>query len=457
MRVTIFGTGYVGLVTGACLAETGNQVLCVDINKQKIDDLNNGILPIFEPGLEALIKRTREAGRLKFTTNIPEAVDHGLLQFIAVGTPPDENGMADLQHVLDVACSIGKYINDYRLVINKSTVPVGTAAKVRAEIQNGLNDRGVEAQFDVASNPEFLKEGAAIDDFTKPDRIIIGSENDHSIKLLRMLYEPFNRNHERVIAMDICSAELTKYAANSMLATKISFMNELANIAERVGADIEQVRVGIGSDPRIGYSFIYPGCGYGGSCFPKDIQALSVFSQAVGYDPELINAVDNVNRRQKQILFQKINQFFKGDLSGKIIGVWGLAFKPNTDDIREAPSLPLINLLWAAGCRIQAYDPVAMEEVYKKFGSRGDLVLCDSAEDAVHGADALVIVTEWKEFRTPDFEQLKLLLKTPVIFDGRNLYDPKVVRALGINYFGIGRGDSIQIDNGEIPAFAGSR
>lgn len=456
MRVTIFGTGYVGLVTGACLAETGNQVLCVDINKEKIDSLNNGKLPIFEPGLETLVNHTREVGRLKFTTDIAEAVNHGLLQFIAVGTPPDENGTADLQQVLVVARSIGKNLNDYRLIVNKSTVPVGTAAKVRAEIQNILNNRGINSEFDVASNPEFLKEGAAIEDFTKPDRIIIGSENDRAIKLLRMLYEPFNRNHERVIEMDVCSAELSKYAANSMLATKISFMNELANIAERVGADIEQVRVGIGSDPRIGYSFIYPGCGYGGSCFPKDVQALSASAQAVSYNPELINAVDNINQRQKQVLFQKINQYFNGDLAGKVIGIWGLAFKPNTDDIREAPSLPLMSSLWAAGCCIQAYDPVAMAETNRKFGSRGDLVLCESAEKAATGVDALVVVTEWKEFRSPDFKKLKTLLKNPVIFDGRNIYDPKILKNLEINYFGIGRGDSIRIDHSEMQTFAGS-
>ena len=456
MRVTIFGTGYVGLVTGACLAEAGNHVLCVDIDKQKISGLQRGELPIFEPGLEEIVKRTSEAGRLQFTTDISAAVSHGELLFITVGTPPDETGSADLQHVISVARSIGEHLDDYRLVINKSTVPVGTAAKVRSEIQNVLDNRGIEVEFDVVSNPEFLKEGAAIEDFTKPDRIIIGSDNAHAVELLRALYEPFNRNHARIIVMSTSSAELTKYAANAMLATKISFMNELANIAEHIGADIEQVRLGIGSDPRIGYDFIYSGCGYGGSCFPKDVRALSASAKMVGYESELLNAVEHVNQRQKQILFQKITQYFQGDLMGKVIGLWGLAFKPNTDDMREAPSLSLMKALWSAGCQVQAYDPVAMEEAHRLFGERADLILCESAEDAASGADALAVVTEWKAFRSPDFHQLKMLLKEPVIFDGRNIYDPQALQDLGIHYFGIGRGNSVHTDHSDMPAFVGS-
>ena len=456
MRVTIFGTGYVGLVTGACLAEAGNHVLCVDIDKQKISGLQRGELPIFEPGLEEIVKRTSEAGRLQFTTDISAAVSHGELLFITVGTPPDETGSADLQHVISVARSIGEYLDDYRLVINKSTVPVGTAAKVRSEIQNVLDNRGIEVEFDVVSNPEFLKEGAAIEDFTKPDRIIIGSDNAHAVELLRALYEPFNRNHARIIVMSTSSAELTKYAANAMLATKISFMNELANIAEHIGADIEQVRLGIGSDPRIGYDFIYSGCGYGGSCFPKDVRALSASAKMIGYESELLNAVEHVNQRQKQILFQKITQYFQGDLMGKVIGLWGLAFKPNTDDMREAPSLSLMKALWSAGCQVQAYDPVAMEEAHRLFGDRTDLILCESAEDAASGADALAVVTEWKAFRSPDFHQLKILLNEPVIFDGRNIYDPQILQDLGIHYFGIGRGNSVHTDHSDMPAFVGS-
>ena len=456
MRITIFGTGYVGLVTGACLAETGNHVLCVDIDKEKINGLQRGELPIFEPGLEAIVKRTSEAGKLQFTTDIPEAVNHGLLQFIAVGTPPDENGSADLQHVISVAKSIGQHLDGYRLVINKSTVPVGTAATVRTTIQSILDQREYETNFDIASNPEFLKEGAAIEDFTKPDRIIIGTDSAYATELLRTLYEPFNRNHGRVIEMDIYSAELTKYAANSMLAAKISFMNELANIAELVGADIEKVRVGIGSDPRIGYSFIYPGCGYGGSCFPKDVRALSAFAKSAGYDAELLNAIEHVNQRQKQIIFQKIKRYFQDDLTGKVIGLWGLAFKPNTDDMREASSLTLISLLLAAGCRIQAYDPVAMEEAKRLFSSRDDLILCKRAEDAVRGADALAVVTEWKEFRSPDFVNLMSLLNNPVIFDGRNIYDHQTLKDIGVHYFGIGCGDSIDIDISDMPVPAGS-
>ena len=445
MRVTIFGSGYVGLVTGACLAETGNTVLCVDIDAQKIDRLNAGDIPIYEPGLEKLVKHSRDAGRLQFTTDLKAGVDHGLFQFVAVGTPPGEDGSADLSHVLAVARSIGEHLSEYRVIVDKSTVPVGTADLVRTEIQSVLKERGRSIDFDVVSNPEFLKEGAAIDDFMKPDRIIIGTDNPRTAELLRALYEPFNRNHDRVIVMDIRSAELTKYAANAMLATKISFMNELANLAERTGADIENVRKGIGSDPRIGYEFIYPGCGYGGSCFPKDVQALAMTAKKAGYESELLNAVENVNNRQKGVLFQRIDSYFGGELKGKTVALWGLAFKPNTDDMREAPSRPLIEALWAAGCRVRAYDPVAMEQTRKIYGDRTDLALCDTAEKALEGADALVIATEWREFRSPNFDSLKSKLKTPVIFDGRNLYDPRFLRSLGFTYYGIGRGDSVKV------------
>jgi UDPglucose 6-dehydrogenase len=445
MRVTIFGSGYVGLVTGACLADAGNHVLCVDIDVAKVERLKQGDLPIYEPGLEPMVKRGMEAGRLEFTTDVQAGVAHGLFQFIAVGTPQDEDGSADLQYVLAVARSIGQNLNDYRIVVDKSTVPVGTADTVRAEIQKTLDARGVDAPFDVASNPEFLKEGAAIEDFMKPDRIIVGTDDPRTAELMRALYEPFNRNHDRMLVMDVRSAELTKYAANAMLAAKISFMNELANVAERVGADIENVRRGIGSDPRIGYHFIYPGCGYGGSCFPKDVQALAASSAAVGFDAELLKAVENVNKRQKQVLFAKISQYFNGDLRGKTIAVWGLAFKPNTDDMRAASSRDLIEALWAAGASVRAYDPIAMDETRRLYGDRKDLVLCERAEDALEGADALAVVTEWREFRSPDFEQIKRLLKTPVIFDGRNIYDPKLMARMGLKYYGIGRGASLRV------------
>jgi len=443
MRVTIFGSGYVGLVTGACLADAGNHVLCVDIDEAKIERLKRGEMPIHEPGLEPMVKRWSEAGRLKFTTDVKEGVAHGLFQFISVGTPQDEDGSADLKYVLAVARSIGENLVDYRIVVDKSTVPVGTADRVRAEIQAALRARGMNVEFDVASNPEFLKEGAAIEDFMKPDRIVIGTDNPRTAELLRALYDPFNRSHDRAIVMDIRSAELTKYAANAMLATKISFMNELANLAERVGADIEQVRIGIGSDPRIGYHFIYPGCGYGGSCFPKDVQALTASSAEVGYQSELLKAVENVNRRQKHVLFSKLNRFFNGQLRGKTFAVWGLAFKPNTDDMREASSRELVEELWSAGANVRAYDPVAMQEALRLYGERADFVLCERAEDALEGADALVIVTEWREFRSPDFEQIKKLLKSPVIFDGRNIYDPALMKRFGLEYFGIGRGASL--------------
>ncbi len=444
MRVTIYGSGYVGLVTGACLAEAGNHVLCVDIDEGKIDRLKRGELSIYEPELEPLVKRGLEAGRLKFTVDVRAGVAHGLFQFISVGTPQDEDGSADLQHVLAVAHSVGEHLDDYRIVVNKSTVPVGTAEKVNTEIQRGLDQRGVSVEFDVVSNPEFLKEGAAVEDFMKPDRVVIGTDNPRTAELLRTLYDPFTRNHDRAIVMDVRSAELTKYAANAMLATRISFINEIANLAEYLGADIEHVRRGIGSDPRIGYSFIYPGCGYGGSCFPKDVTALIALSKSVDYESELINSVENVNKRQKKVLFKKISDFFSGQLEGKIIAIWGLAFKPNTDDMREASSRDLMEALWDAGCYVRAYDPVALDEAHRIFGKRRDLTLCERADDALAGADALAIVTEWREFRSPDFEAIKASLRQPVVFDGRNLYDPSLLRNLGIQYFAIGRGDSLR-------------
>jgi UDPglucose 6-dehydrogenase len=441
MRVTIFGSGYVGLVTGACLADAGNHVLSVDIDEAKIAGLREGRIPIYEPGLEAIIKKARAAGRLDYTTDAAAGVKHGLVQFIAVGTPPDEDGSADLRHVLAVARTIGQHLDEYRIVVNKSTVPVGTADLVKAEVQSVLDQRGVSAEFDVVSNPEFLKEGAAVDDFMKPDRIIIGTDNPRTAELLRNLYEPFNRNHDRVLVMDVRSAELTKYAANAMLATKISFMNELANVAERVGADIESVRVGIGSDPRIGYSFIYPGCGYGGSCFPKDVKALTHFAAVSGYDAQILRAVENVNDRQKRVLFEKIKRYYGGNLEGKVIALWGLAFKPNTDDMREAASRVLMEALWEAGASVRAYDPVARHEAKRIYGDRPDLVLCERADDALQGADALAIVTEWREFRSPDFDAIKAVLRDPVIFDGRNLYDPQILKRRGLRYFAIGRGE----------------
>src|SRR5689334_1805565 len=440
MRVTIFGSGYVGLVTGACLADAGNHVICVDVDAAKIERLKRGEVPIHEPGLDALIKRNADAGRLEFTTDAAKGVEHGLFQLIAVGTPPGEDGAADLRHVLAVARTIGTHMSRYCIVITKSTVPVGTADKVHAEIDRTLAARGAKAEFDVVSNPEFLKEGAAIADFMKPDRVVIGSDNPRTTELMRALYEPFTRNHDRLIVMDIRSAELTKYAANAMLATKISFMNELANIAERVGADIERVRIGIGSDPRIGYSFIYPGTGYGGSCFPKDVQALVRSAREVGHQPEILNAVESVNARQKEVLVQKMRKHFGDQLSGKSVALWGLAFKPNTDDMREAPARRIIDLLWEAGATVRAYDPVAGAEAQRIYNGRKDFVLCKSAYDAAEGADALAIVTEWQEFRSPDFERLKILLAAPVIFDGRNLYDPGMLGRFGLTYYAIGRG-----------------
>src|SRR3569833_40841 len=388
MKVTIFGSGYVGLVTGACLAEVGNEVLCVDIDQRKIAMLNEGRIPIYEPGLDNLVQKNAKAGRLAFPTDIAAGVAHGLFQFIAVGTPPDEDGSADLSHVLSVANSIGEHMNEYRVVVNKSTVPVGTADKVREAVKAALKRRGAEVEFDVVSNPEFLKEGAAIDDFLRPDRIIVGTDNPRTTELLRALYAPFNRSHERVIAKDIRSAELTKYAANAMLATKLSFMNELANLAERVGADIEQLRVGIGADPRIGYHFIYPGCGYGGACFPKDVKALERTARDASYSSELLQAVEAVNERQKHLLFQKMTRHFGSQLADRTNAVWGLANKPNTDDLREAPSRVLMEALWAAGAHVLAHDPAAMEETHRLYGERGDLVLCKTPLEAVKGAGA---------------------------------------------------------------------
>lgn len=447
MRLTIFGSGYVGLVTGACMAEMGNHVVCVDIDEAKIDRLNAGDIPIYEPGLEAYVERNVEAGRLEFTTNVQQGVDHGLFQFIAVGTPPDEDGSADLKHVLAVARSIGEHMNEYRIVVDKSTVPVGTGDKVRDEIRGELERRGRSLEVDVVSNPEFLKEGAAINDFMKPDRIIIGTDNPRTTELLRALYEPFNRNHDRVISMDIRSAELTKYAANAMLATKISFMNELANLAERFGADIEHVRVGIGSDPRIGYHFIYPGAGYGGSCFPKDVRALAKSAANSGYEASLLDAVETVNNRQKHRLFDKIGEYFDGKLEGKTIALWGLSFKPSTDDMREAPSRTLMEALWQAGATVRAYDPEAMDEARRLYPNRTGFELCDTAYGALDGADALAIITEWQEFRSPDFDTVKEKLADPVIFDGRNLYDPEVLRTLGLTYYAIGRGNTVDVNS----------
>ncbi|TGN41466.1 UDP-glucose dehydrogenase family protein [Marinobacter confluentis] len=440
MKITIFGTGYVGLVTGACLADVGHHVLCMDVDHGKIEKLKNGQIPIYEPGLESIVKHTVEAGRLAFTTDTEEAVGHGTLQFIAVGTPPDEDGSADLQYVTAVARSIGQYMTDYKVVVDKSTVPVGTGDRVKAAVRGELDRRGLELEFDVVSNPEFLKEGAAINDFMKPDRIVVGTDSDRAMDLLREVYYPFNRSHDRMIFMDIRSAELTKYAANSMLATKISFMNEIANLAERLGADIENVRRGIGSDPRIGYHFIYPGCGYGGSCFPKDVQALTRTARDCDYDSRLLNAVEAVNNAQKYVLFDKISHFFNGDLKGKVVAVWGLAFKPNTDDMREASSRTLMQELWKAGATVQAFDPEAMEETQRIFGDQPGLTLCGTKEQAIKGADVLAICTEWKEFRSPDFEAIASALSDKAVFDGRNLYEPEMLERHGMIYYAIGRG-----------------
>lgn len=439
MRITIFGSGYVGLVTGACLADAGNHVVCMDVDARKVEMLNQGEVPIHEPGLNAVVKRNFAAGRLRFTTQAKEAVAHGQFQLIAVGTPPDEDGSADLRSVLAVARTIGEHMAEYKVVITKSTVPVGTADKVQAAVSAALKVRSANLQFDMVSNPEFLKEGAAIADFMKPDRVIVGTASDKAADLMRALYEPFTHNRERMIVMDVRSAELTKYAANAMLATKISFMNELANLAEHCGADIEAVRVGIGADPRIGYAFIYPGVGYGGSCFPKDVKALKRSASELGYEEKILTAVEAVNERQKSVLFSKIKRHF-GQLRGKTIALWGLAFKPNTDDMREAPSRVLMEALWGEGAHVRAYDPVAMPECERIYGKRADLALCNSGPEALEGADALAIVTEWREFRSPDFDHIRATLKSPVIFDGRNLYDPAALTREGFSYYAIGRG-----------------
>jgi UDPglucose 6-dehydrogenase len=439
MKITIFGTGYVGLVTGACFAEVGNDVLCVDIDEAKIARLKQGDIPIYEPGLEDIVVENAREGRLTFTSDISKGVDFGLYQFIAVGTPPDEDGSADLSHVLSVAESIGKNMADYRIIINKSTVPVGTADLVRGKVHSMLAERGVDIDFDVVSNPEFLKEGDAVDDFMKPERIVVGVDNPRTKELLRNLYSPFNRSHERFIAMDVRSAELTKYAANAMLATKISFMNEIANISERVGADVEAVRKGIGSDSRIGFSFIYPGVGYGGSCFPKDVQALERTARKHGYDSRILQAVEAVNRDQKLSLMEKILTHFNGDLEGRVIAMWGLSFKPNTDDMREAPSRSLMEALWERGAIVRAYDPVAMDEARRIYGEHERLVFANNPEEAVKGADALAVMTEWMVFRSPDFDRIRQELKQPVIFDGRNIYNPDFLEQLGFAYYSIGR------------------
>ncbi|MBI2383656.1 MAG: UDP-glucose/GDP-mannose dehydrogenase family protein [Gammaproteobacteria bacterium] len=439
MRLGIFGSGYVGLVTAACFAERGNHVVCMDKDAAKVERLCRGEIPIHEPGLDALVARNVQAGRLRFTTDARECVAHGQILFIAVGTPQGEDGSADLQYVLAVARTIGEYLDGYRIVVDKSTVPVGTADEVKAAIRECLARRGAAQDFDVVSNPEFLKEGAAVDDFMKPDRVIVGVDGDRPVKFLRQLYAPFNRTRDKLLVMSTRSAELTKYAANTMLATKISMMNELANIAERVGADIEQVRVGIGSDSRIGFSFIYPGCGYGGSCFPKDVKALAKTAEAAGYDAQMVRTVDAVNIRQKQGFYGKIRAYFGGSFEGRTIALWGLAFKPNTDDMREAPSRIVVDGLLADGARVRAYDPEAGAEARRIYGGEPKFAVCASAHAALEGADALVVVTEWNEFRSPDFELIKRSLKTPVIFDGRNLYDPEVVADYGFEYFPVGR------------------
>ncbi|HGM5489564.1 TPA: UDP-glucose/GDP-mannose dehydrogenase family protein [Serratia fonticola] len=444
MKVTVFGIGYVGLVQAAVLADVGHDVMCIDIDEQKVENLKKGNIPIFEPGLTALVQQNYEAGHLHFTTDAKAGVAHGAIQFIAVGTPPDEDGSADLKYVTAVARTIAEHMTDRKVVIDKSTVPVGTADKVREVMTETLRKRGSDVAFDVVSNPEFLKEGAAVADCMRPERIVLGTDNKDVIEPLRELYEPFNRNHDRMILMDIRSAELTKYAANCMLATKISFMNEISNLAEMLGADIEKVRQGIGSDSRIGYHFIYPGCGYGGSCFPKDVQALIRTAEQIGYQPKLLQAVEQVNNQQKYKLSQFIQHHFGNDVKGKTFALWGLAFKPNTDDMREASSRVLMETLWELGASVQAYDPEAMAEAQRIYGQRADLKLMGTKEAALQGADALVICTEWQNFRAPDFDAIKAALKQPVIFDGRNLFDPERLQARGFTYYGIGRGASIK-------------
>jgi len=442
MKITVVGTGYVGLVSGACLAEMGNHVVCLDVDAAKIALLEAGGIPIHEPGLDRIVAHNVAAGRLSFTTDVERAVAHGTLQFIAVGTPPDEDGSADLQYVLAAARNIGRHMNDYKVVVDKSTVPVGTADQVRATIAEALAQRGASIGYSVVSNPEFLKEGAAVDDFMRPDRIIVGADDEQAIRLMRELYAPFQRNHDKLVVMDVRSAELTKYAANAMLATRISFMNEMALLAERVGADIEQVRLGIGSDPRIGFGFLYAGCGYGGSCFPKDVKALIHSAEQSGRALQVLRAVEDANEAQKRVLIEKIVRRFGDDLSGRCFALWGLAFKPNTDDMREAPSRVLIAELLARGARVKAYDPVAMTEARRVLPASPSLAFAASAMDTLQDADALVIVTEWKEFRSPHFERIKATLRQPVIFDGRNMFSPPVVRAAGIEYHAIGRLDA---------------
>ena len=444
MRVTVFGVGYVGLVQAAVMADFGHEVCCVDVDQKKIDNLKNGVIPIFEPGVAEITRENVAAGRLIFTTDAEVGVAHAEVLFIAVGTPPDEDGGADLSHVLAVAETIARFMDAHKIVVNKSTVPVGTADKVRGTIAGVLAGRGVDISFEVASNPEFLKEGSALDDCMRPDRIIIGSDSEKVWRKMKELYAPFSRNHDKMILMDTRSAEFTKYAANCMLATKISFINEMANLAELLGVDIEQVRLGIGSDPRIGYQFIYPGCGYGGSCFPKDVKALERSAQEVGYRAKLLQAVEAVNAAQKEKLFALINRHYGGGIIEKTFAIWGLAFKPNTDDMREASSRVLLENLWQAGATAQAFDPEAMEEAQRIYGNRPDLRLMGTKEATLQGADALVIVTEWKHFRVPDFALFKKHLKDMVIFDGRNLYDPALIEENGLAYYGIGRGRSVQ-------------
>lgn len=443
MKVTVFGIGYVGLVQAAVLASVGHDVICVDIDQTKVDNLKKGLIPIYEPGLTPLVEETYKSGQLKFTTDAKSGVEHGQMQFIAVGTPPDEDGSADLRYVLAVAETIATYMTSPKIIIDKSTVPVGTADKVSAKITDVLASRNINIDFNVVSNPEFLKEGAAVSDCMKPDRIIVGTESESAQVAMRELYAPFNRNHDRMIFMDVRSAELTKYAANCMLATKISFMNEMSNLAELLGADIEAVRHGIGSDSRIGYQFIYPGCGYGGSCFPKDVQALVRTAHGIDYKPALLEAVESVNYAQKQKLFKNLHTYFNGDLAGKTIALWGLSFKPQTDDMREASAMVLMEALWQAGATVQAYDPEAMEECQRIYGSRDGLSLVGTKESALNGADALVVCTEWSQFRAPDFELIAKALTHQVIVDGRNLYDPALLKERGFAYYGIGRGESI--------------
>ena len=439
MRISIVGSGYVGLVSGAGLSDVGHHVVCMDIDRDRVEGLRNGVVPIFEPGLDELVKRNASQGRLEFSTSIEDAVDHAEALFIAVGTPPDEDGSADLSHVLAVAASIGACLDKPLLVVVKSTVPVGTCEKVKATIATSLRERGADIPFSVASNPEFLKEGAAIGDFMKPDRIVVGTDNPKAEAILRELYAPFNRNHEKLLCMDVRSSELTKYAANSMLATKISLMNELSNVAARVGADIEKVRNGIGSDPRIGYSFIYPGAGYGGSCFPKDVRALEHTARAFGYEAELLRAVEAVNNRQKHVPFSLLAGHFDGDLGGLTVALWGLSFKPNTDDMRDAPSINLVKAVLEAGGKVRAHDPEAAEESQRHFGGMDGYETVDDPYEAASGADALVLMTEWKQYWAPDFDRLKQEMGQAVVVDGRNIWQPEVVRRRGITYYSIGR------------------